>query len=277
LRGTLGRVAPEGAGAMARHLLRRTRLLAQRASQTLPSTGDDRITLALSEATFVPRPDDGDDVLIPAPVFIEATGRREMAARLDDLLLRVERAEAAAAWLRARLRAERARARDRQKTPHGFDVATLRADLTHGLTQLRAHDAGAVGRVVDAVLLAHGAPLAPARPPEPRQTRLRAEAKKRGSGLPSTPPPPGWTQGQLRATTARVLRHSPEIGVDPAYVENALALVVRLGRPTLSDLLRAAGYESPMARRRLRLAVEGLAAVGALVHHSDRYGVAPQG
>lgn len=282
LRGALGRVAPESAGAIARHLLRRTRLLAHRASQTLPAlsiTGDDRITLALPETAFIPRRD-GGDVSLPALVFVDAAEHLEMAARLDGLLLRAESAEAAAAWLRVRLRAERAGRREREKRPHGLDAAALRADLTRELAQLHVRDVVAVGRVVDAVLRAHGLPLAPAHPSEQRRTRRGPGARKQGSGTssrPYAPPPPGWTQEQLRATAARVLRQWPEIDADPAYVENALTLVVRLGRPTLSDLLRASGYDSPMARRRLRLAVEGLVAVGALIRHTDRYSIAPRG
>lgn len=279
LRDTLSRVAPGGASDMARHLLRRTRLLAHRASQTLPTlptVGDDRITLTLPEADFASRTDAGDSALAPASVFVDETERLEIATRLHDLLLRAERAEGAAAWLRVRLRAERARARDRVKMSRGLDAVALRADLTRDLAQLRTRDMTAVGRVVDRVLLAHGLPIAPAR----TSMRRGSEAKKRGASVsprPYIPPPPGWTEGQLRAMAARVLRHSPEIGGDAAYVENALALVVRLGRPTLSDLLRASGYESPMARRRLRLTVEGLVAVGALVRHADRYGVAAPG
>src|SRR5690348_11358207 len=94
---------------VARRLLRRTHLLAHRASRTLPVVptveappSDDRhLTLPLAPLELA---------LPAAPESAEREGMPSAERELAELRQRAARAEHAAAWLRARLRAERTRA-----------------------------------------------------------------------------------------------------------------------------------------------------------------------
>jgi hypothetical protein len=232
------REAAERAEHVARRLLRRTRLLTGHAARNLPvapphaqSADDGLITL----------------VLPPQPAADE---RAALDQELLDLRARAERAEHAAAWLRARLRVERSRA---ARTPQ-VDVAALTADLTRGLTALNAPHPGAVRRVVQRTLAAHG---------------LAAP----GVGVGDTATPP-WSQEEQEALARAVLARAPEVA-DPAYVYRAIGLLAQRGRLTLPELTRAAGFDSAMARRRLRLAVEALVALSALSARDGAYSLNP--
>lgn len=228
------------AGGVAKRLLRRTRLLASHAPRKLPGVplaepagaADGHITLILPEAP---------------------TRTEEMAHELTELRARTERAEHAAAWLRARLRAERSRQRS---LPH-LDVARLTTDLTHELARTYGAHPDVVGRIVQRTLAAHGLPI-------------DRRAIERPSGGATLPEPLFWPRGQQEALAQQVVERAPEIA-DPAYVHRAVALLARRGRLTLPELMRAAGFESAMARRRLRLAVEAMTALGALIVHDGAY------
>lgn len=225
---------------MARHLLRRTRTLAEQASQrlprgattTVPEAGDERITLA------------------PPPI---APAGASVTAPDDTALLRarLERAEHAAAWLRARLRAERGRA---AATPR-VNATALTADLTRDLSRLRAYDAASVGQVVRRVLSAHGLP-AHDRPASPKYGAAPATV-------------PGWTRARQEAVAALVIARAPEVS-SPLYVHQALALSARQGG-ALARLTRASGLDSAMSKRRLRLALDALVALGALTLRDGVY------
>lgn len=250
-RAELVREAAVRAEHAARRLLRRTRSLARHASRRLP----------LSPPSALPDPGPTGDhsaLVLPTPpqqtqpAAWDAPELHELADEIALLRARLERSEAASAWLRARLRAERLR---RAVTPR-LDAAGLAADLARDLARLRAHDDESIGRAVRRVLAAHGLPAPPL---SPRDT-------------PGTVPPtlPGWSREDQDAVAAQVLAHAPEVS-SPFYVHRALALVAAHGRGTLAQLTRASGFDSAMGRRRLRLAIDGLVALGALVARDGAY------
>jgi len=234
------REAAVRAEGMARRLLRRTRSLAEQTSHHLPrgattassGAGDGHITIALP----------------PAPPVSAS-----VAAPDDTALLRarLERAEYAAAWLRARLRSERRRG---VVTPR-VDAAALAADLTRDLARLRAYDTASIGQVVRRVLSAHGLPV-----------HDRPVSLKHGAA-PATVP--GWSRAQQEAVAARVIARAPEVS-SPLYVHQALTLASGQGG-TLARLTRASGLDSAMSKRRLRLALDALVALGALTLRDEVY------
>lgn len=263
--------AMRGAAARAEHvarrLLRRTHLLAHRATGALP-------VVPTLEA---PASHDGL-ITLPLPPLehgsLDAHEREATALRW-----RAARAEHSAAWLRARLRAERGR----QAAPPVIDAAALAADLARDLAKLPAHHQEAVLRVVRRRLAEYGLPV-PGEAPRPAAEGARAgtarglsnEARggpgnlaRGGPGGP-TLDLPGWTTKEQEDVAARVLARVPEVA-DPAYVYRALDQVARQGRCTPAQLLNASGLSSPMARRRLRLAVEALDALGALTLQDGCY------
>lgn len=236
---------------VARRLLRRTRFLTSQATRKLPPLP--------SGPTLAPAPADAGHITlalpdISMPVHDEhAAQAREIAA----LRARAERAEHAAAWLRARLRTERARA----ATQPQLDVAALAADLTRGLAAAQVPNPEAVRRVVQRTLAAHGLPVE------------TAPARENGAAQDTSASP--WPRDQQEALARLVVARAPEVA-DPAYVHRVVGLIAQRGRLTLGELTRAAGYNSAMARRRLRLTVEALAALGALTIRDGAYSLNPQ-
>jgi len=226
---------------MARRLLRRTRTLAEQASHHLPR----------GASTTPPDAVAGRVTLALPPVA--APARASVAAPDDMALLRarLERAEHAAAWLRARLRSERRR---KAATPR-VDAAALAADLTRDLSRLRAYDTAAVGQVVRRVLSTHGLPVHD-RPASPKHGATSATV-------------PGWTRAQQDAVAARVIARAPEVS-SPLYAHQALILAAGQGG-TLARLTRASGLDSAMSKRRLRLALDALVALGALTLRDEVY------
>lgn len=232
---------------VARHLLRRTRLLKKpRQAQTPVAQRVDNAAVPETQAISAPtaaRPLAGsrprDDELA------------QLLEEMSELRARVQRAETAAAWLRARLRAERVR---RAPLPQ-FDATALAADLVRELHGLHTPHPEAIRRVVYRTLAAHGLPVS--------QEAIEGRGgPTRGAVL--------WPREQQEVLAAAVLARTPEVA-DPAYIYRVLALLAERGRLTLPDLVHAAGYSSAMARRRLRLAVEALAALGALTIRDGAY------
>ena len=230
---------------MARRLLRRTRSLAEQASQHLP------------RGATTTTPDVGDGRVTTALPPVAAPARASVAAPDDTALLRarLERAEHAAAWLRARLRSERRRG---AATPR-VDAAALAADLTHDLSRLRAYDTASVGQVVRRVLSTHGLPVHD-RPASPKHGATSATV-------------PGWTRAQQDAVAARVIARAPEVS-SPLYAHQALILAAGQGG-TLARLTRASGLDSAMSKRRLRLALDALVTLGALTLRDEVYALTP--
>lgn len=230
---------------VARRLLRRTRLLTSHASRKLPvvptiepPATDNHITLVLPE--------------LPTPLEDE---RAAHAREVLELRARTEQAEHAASWLRARLRSQRARAASRPQ----IDAAALTSDLTRGLAAVNTANREAVRRVVQQALAAHGL----------------AANTRRDSSTAHDPAAMPWAQEQQDALARAVLARAPDVA-DPAYIHRAVGLVAQRGRQTLPELTRAAGYESAMARRRLRLTVEALVALGPLTVRDGAYSLNAQ-
>ena len=244
--GAVRGAATRSAG-VARRLLRRTQLLTRGASRKIPvlSTLDQKREGQI--AIVVPD--------LPPHTGEREEYREEMMGELARALVRAERAEQAAAWLRARLRA--ARARNHADTPR-IDAAALSAELTDGLSRLRQpQERFAVERVVRRTLVAHG--LAPD-PREPGQTRQNQTA---ADLLP-------WSHDQLEALGRQVVSRAPEVA-DPGYARRILELLVQARQLSLPKLLAASGLSSAMSRRRLRLAAEALAALGVLTVRDGAY------
>jgi len=303
------RAVHEAAGYAARRLLRRTRLLAHRASHGLPALttpgADGHIVITLPAPAPASTSTARDD--LPLPVMAPVTAAFAPAVDVDsesaaeeawvhddeedweepeqehnrgqvreslDWRTRAERAEHAAAWLRSRLRAERARSRS-QSAPAPIDAKRLATDLAGELARLRATHPDAVERVVRRVLAAHGLPVQAPRgngQEGGRAGRITARDGRGGTSAATTMAmtASGWSRDGLAAVAALVLARTPEIA-DGAYVDRALALVARAGRATLPALLQSSGLDSAMARRRLRLTVETMAALGPLLAQNGVY------
>ncbi len=232
------------AGGMARHLLRRTRVLKRR-TQTTSTPAHPPIradTAAVPDGPPLPNgtaapPGSGPDV--------------------TEWQMRARRAEQAAAWLRARLRVERAQ---RNATPR-LDVEKLSADLSRELARFYGAHPDVVQRIVRQTLAAHGLPISPERPPSSARAAPSSESSV-------------WSSAQQEALAQLVLARSPDV-TDPGYVYRILEALARGGRLTLPDLTRATGLTSAMARHRLRLAAEALVFQGALKKRDDTYSLNP--
>ncbi len=300
----------EAAGYAARRLLRRTGLLAHRGSHGLPALttpgADGRIVITLPAPAPTPTSTARDDFPLPAMAPITAASapsvdvNGESAARDAwthddeedgedpeqgrdrgqvreslDWRTRAERAEHAAAWLRSRLRAERARSRS-QSALAPIDAKRLATDLAGELARLRTTHPDAVERVVRRVLAAHGLPTqAPRGSGQERggAGRVAARDGRGGTSAATTAmamTASGWSRDGLAAVAAQALARTPEIA-DAAYVDRVLALVARAGRATLPALLQSSGLDSAMARRRLRLTVETMVALGPLLVQNGVY------
>ncbi len=188
---------------------------------------------------------------------------------------RAERAEHAAAWLRSRLRAERVRSRSWNALAP-IDAKRLAMDLAGELARLRTTHPDAVERVVRRVLAANGLPAQAPRGRGQEGDRAGRGAARDGRGGTSAATTAlamtasGWSRDGLAAVAAQVLGRTPEIA-DAAYVDRVLSLLAQAGRATLPALLQSSGLDSAMARRRLRLTVETMAALGPLLVQNGVY------
>lgn len=228
------------AGRVARRLLRRTHSLARQAAAPPPAAPAEAGRLA-------------------SPAQAQAQDDELLRLRRDVTLLhrRLARAEHAAAWLRARLRSERSR---RGAAPR-VDGAALADTLAVELARLPSPRPEVVRRLVARTLAAHGIPV-------PSRDNAGTETD------PATIP--GWTAARQERVTAQVLARAPEVA-DPFYVHRALQLVSAQGRVSLPEIFHGAGLGSAMARRRLRLAVEALTALGVLAWQDGQYALADGG
>ncbi len=253
------REAATRAERVARRLLRRTRLLRGPANGDARDAQDARDTGRNSPASA----DDTPMTLLPPPPDrsddrTSDKGSQNLAREVAALRARAERAEHAAAWLRARLRAERAR-----RPTGAIDASALVADLARDLARLRYPRPDEIRRIVERALTAQGLPTGGA-------------GGLRSSGGRNVVPalPPGWSTARREAVGRQVIARAPDVA-DPLYVYRALALVAERGRLTVPGLLRASGLDSGMAKRRLRLAVEALAGLGALKERDGVYTLNP--
>lgn len=232
-------------GVVVRKLLRQTRMLAERASNEWPFPWHD------------------DDGVSETYLILPPPSPSPSVESIAALTARAEQAEHAAAWLRARLRAERRR----PVGPPPIDVASIVADLAPQLSRLREPRVETVERIVARVLSAHGLSL-----------RIDGVAvDKRGIGRRAVNLPlvlPGWTEEQQEAVAAQALARTPDIQ-DTFYVYRALGAVAAHANVPLEEIARATSLGSGMARRRLRLALEALCALGVLVVRGNTYALNP--
>ena len=142
--------------------------------------------------------------------------------------------------------------------------------LVADLHQADAGNPDLVRATVTRVLGAHGIALPCVAAPA---TAPGAAARRPEPGLLVVP---GWEPARLAAVLAAVAARQPEIdGVRTLR----LALDMLSGGQALSaaEAARAAGLTSAMARRRMRLALEGLCAAGMLRRQGERFAVCPPG
>jgi hypothetical protein len=229
------------AGGMARHLLRRTRVLR-------PATPATSLPLPPPETAALP---------ITVHPSSRASPALESGPDVAEWQVRTRRAEHAAAWSRARLRAERAQ----RQAASRLDVEKLSADLSRELARFYGAHPDVVQRIVRQTLAAHGLPISPERPPSLGRAAPTIETSI-------------WSSAQQETLAQLVLTRSPEV-TDPGYVYRIVEALARSGRLTLPDLTRATGLTSAMARHRLRLAVEALVFQGALKKCDDSYSLNP--
>jgi hypothetical protein len=229
------------AGGMARHLLRRTRVLR-------PATPAASLPLPPPETAALPITVQPSGPASPAP---------ESGPDVAEWQVRARRAEHAAAWSRARLRVERAQSRAAPR----LDVEKLSADLSRELARFYGAHPDVVQRIVRQTLAAHGLPISPERPPASGRAAPTIDTSI-------------WSSAQQETLAQLVLTRSPEV-TDSGYVYRIVEALARGGRLTLPDLTRATGLTSAMARHRLRLAAEALVFQGALKKRDDSYSLDP--
>ena len=176
-----------------------------------------------------------------------------MPAEMRALRSRLAVAERRNARLRYALQQERlaaARAQEARRRP-GMLIDHLVSDLA-GLGTADRED---LRRVVTSVLTAYGFAVDTAPEEQPDTEKTSA---------------PGFDRRRTAALTEQVLAMQPEIG-SARYVQATLDALGRQGTLSLPQLSAVTGMTSPMARRRLRLTVEGLCAAGAAYAQGGRY------
>jgi hypothetical protein len=178
-----------------------------------------------------------------------------MPAELRALRSRLAGLERRNARLRYMLQQERlaaARAQEARRRP-GMLIDHLVSDLAG----LGSAERGDLRNVVTSVLAAYGFAVdtAPEEQPDAEVTSA-----------------PGFDRRRTAALVEQLLAMQPEIG-SSRYVQATLDALGRQGTLSLPQLSAITGMTSPMARRRLRLTVEGLCAAGAAYAQGGRYGL----
>jgi hypothetical protein len=194
--------------------------------------------------------------LDPAPAGIVSPPRQVLDPEVRALLSRLAIAERRNALIRQSLRRER--------------VATARAGATleqpGALIDQLVADLGAAGMdpdtvrtTVSSVLAAYG-------------FRVRQDATPDADSRPERPAPaiPGLDRGRVEDLTRQLLAEQPEIS-SPRYIQAVLETLASDGPATQSRIAGVAKMTSPMARRRLRLTLDGLIRIGAVSCVGDRY------
>ena len=184
----------------------------------------------------------------PSPVF---------SVEVRALRSKLAAAERRNARLRSALQRQRlamARAEEAQRQPR-----TLINHLVSDLAGLGSAGEDDLRRAVTSVLAAYGFDVAAAEEEPVEESKASI---------------PGYDRRQVVTLVERVLAAQPEIG-SARYVQLTLDALGRQGALSLQQLGTITGMTSPMARRRLRLAVEGLCAVGAVRPEGSRYILVP--
>lgn len=237
------------AGRTAAQLLRRTRTRAKLGSLHLPIS-----------FTFRPQP-----ILLPVPPEEEATPAPESPSEAGEL-------PAHTRALRGRLGASERRiarlrhALERERQARALAGAALQdpgpliEQLVADLSALPEPTEGALRETIRAVLAAHGFGDATATP-----------ASEPGEAAPVVP---GWHRARIEALTTSVLAAHPDIG-GRRYLHLALEGLARQGNLTAAQLAASAALTSPLARHRLRLALEALVAEGMAQREGPRFSLLP--
>jgi hypothetical protein len=172
------------------------------------------------------------------------------------LMSRLAMAERRNARLRQALRRERiaaARAGATLERP-GPLIDQLAAELgAAGMDQRQARE------LVSSVLGAYGFQVI-----SEGMTTAETELDRGPAGI------PGMDRGRLEALTHKLLHEQPEIS-SPRYINAVMETLAAEGPVTLARLASTAKLTSPVARRRLRLALEGLVNAGVVQCAGDRY------
>jgi len=145
------------------------------------------------------------------------------------------------------------------------DPQPLIEQLVADLTALPRRDEAALRETVSAVLSAYGF-----------QATGAGDHAASATGGERAPVVPGWDRTRIEALTTHVLAAQPEIGAR-RYVHLSLEGLARQGTLTAAQLAAAADLTSPLARRRLRLALEALAAAGVARRDGLRFTLLPPG
>jgi hypothetical protein len=196
-----------------------------------------------------PRPAGGDTATPPLHGEVRALRSRLAVAERRNARLRH-------ALQRERLAVERANSIVQNPLPL---IDHLAADLSAGA----ALDEAALRQTITSVLRAYGFGVATSEPqlePAPASTPAPAVS----------PAIPGLHRRRLLAITKQLLAEQPEIS-SPRYIQLPLDALAQQGDLTQSQIVKATSMESPIARRRLRLALEGLCRAGVLRFDGSRY------
>ena len=244
------------AGRTAAKLLRQTRTRAKLGSLHLPITfqgfGRQTIVLPVSSGDSPPDPTTPKPGEPSPPLAHTRALRGRLGAterRLARLRHTLERERQARAMAGAALR----------------DPQPLIEQLVADLSALPHQNGAALRETVTAVLTAYGF-----------QATGPADHAVSATGGETAPVVPGWDRARIEALTTRILAAHPEIGAR-RYVHLSLEGLARQGSLTAAQLAAAADLTSPMAQRRIRLALEALAAAGVARREGQRFTLLPPG
>ncbi len=246
------------AGRKAFKLLRQTRTRAKLGSLHLPISlhplRQQPIVLPVSNTESPP--------VESTPGSLEADVPVEQTRALRSRLAVAERRTARLRYALERERQARALAGAALQRPEAL-IEQLVADLA----ALDRTDPGALREAVTSVLAAYGFRI-----PVPGE---EAVAPAAGAGGKDAPPSiPGWDRRRLQALTAQLLAERPNIG-GRRYIYLSLEALVAQGSLTPAQLAGIAGLTSPLARHRLRLALEALCAAGIARQDGPRFVLVP--
>jgi hypothetical protein len=156
---------------------------------------------------------------------------------------------------RERLAATRVLAVRHEPTP-------LIEHLVADLTSVGTADEASLRQTVSSVLAAYGFAVAAADPVADTPVTEATSV-------------PGFDRRRLDALSQSIVAAQPEIG-NARYIQLIVGALARQGALTVQQLSNITGYTSPMARRRLRLALDALDAAGVARMAGSRYSLAPQ-
>ncbi|HVA90265.1 MAG TPA: hypothetical protein VNL71_10525 [Chloroflexota bacterium] len=238
-----------GAGRTAVKLLRQTRTRAKLGSLHLPIN----LQGFRRQAIVLPAPKGGDSQPDSTPDPVESPS----LAHTRALRVRLGATERRVARLRHAL--------ERERQARALAGAALRdprpliEQLVADLAALPPRDQTALRETIAAILAAYGFQVAAA-----------GDRPASTTGGEAAPVTPGWDRARIEALTVRLLAAHPEIG-GRRYLHLSLEALARQGSLTAAQLAASADLTSPLARHRLRLALEAIAAAGVARRDGPRF------